>query len=365
MTDDLRPSWSRAAPLLAPYTSDIGVGSPAADVSMFDQDGRPLRLFEDAFAGHTLVLVFCGPLDNAEVSKGLAGFARVENRLQDAGAKLIIVSSRTDARQARGLKDEIGLAAPVCGDGNGSAFAQYGLGKGTDMPGRLSLRTVIVTPNRQVRAIMDEPQSASQAASIVDSVSEEGAAARHWVPGHAPILIIPNALTPDDCAALIGHFTAGGDFAIAKSSQPAPEGMKLPVYDYNRQDRIDHIISDQAILQRIDQRLHERVVPMVKKAFAFDVTQREPLHIARYNGPRDGIEVGHRDNVAASSAHRKFALSINLNDDFEGGELVFSEYAPQGYRAAPGTALVFSSSLLHEVQETTKGIRYNLISHFY
>lgn len=365
MTADLRPSWQRAAPLLEPYKARLEPGATAADSSLFDQDGRPLRLFEDAFAGHILVLVFCGPLDDAAVIEGLKGFAAIEEQIQAAGARLIVISSQTDTRAARRLRREIALASPVCADGNGSAFAQYGLGKGTDMPGRLSLRTVIVTPNRQVRAIMDESHSADRAAEVVTSLVDEASTSRHWIPGHAPILIIPNALTADDCTALIGHFEAGGDFAIAKNTQAGPEGMKLPVYDYNRQDRIDHIISDQAVLQRIDQRLHERVVPMIKKAFAFDVTQREPLHIARYNGPRDGIAVGHRDNVATSTAHRKFALSINLNDDFEGGELVFNEYAPQGYRAAPGTALVFSSSLLHEVQETTKGIRYNLISHFY
>ncbi len=56
---------------------------------------------------------------------------------------------------------------------------------------------------------------------------------------------------------------------------------------------------------------------------------------------------------------------MSLNEEFEGGEIVFKEFSPRGYRPPAGTAMVFSSSLLHEVQETTKGIRYNLISHFF
>ena len=43
----------------------------------------------------------------------------------------------------------------------------------------------------------------------------------------------------------------------------------------------------------------------------------------------------------------RFAVSLNLNDDFEGGELVFPEYA--GVKVSPpaGAAAVFSCSVLH------------------
>lgn len=365
MTPDLRPAHERAAPLLKAYVQAIAQGDTAPDVSLMDQDGRPLRLFEDAFAGRPLVLVFCGSLDDPATAKALQPFAEHRDAFASARATLIVVTSTTDAGKAKDLRDDTGLAAFICGDSNGAAFAQYGLAKGTDIPGRLTVRTVVITPNRQVRSIMDETGSAAAAAEQVAALTAEASKRRHWIPGHAPVLIVPNALDSEDCRLLIEHSEAGGEFAIAKQASPGPQGMKIPVNDYNRQDRVDHIIHDPAVMQRIDQRLHQRVIPLIQKAFAFNVTQREPLHVARYHGPRDGIEIGHRDNVAASSAYRRFALSIALNDDYEGGELVFREYAEQGYRCPAGTALVFSSSLLHEVQETTKGVRYNLISHFY
>ena len=58
------------------------------------------------------------------------------------------------------------------------------------------------------------------------------------------------------------------------------------------------------------------------------------------------------------TAHRRFAVSVNLNEDYEGGEISFPEYGPRRYRPAAGAALVFSCSLLHGVSPVTRGRRY-------
>ena len=42
-------------------------------------------------------------------------------------------------------------------------------------------------------------------------------------------------------------------------------------------------------------------------------------------------------------------------EQFEGGELRFPEFGDQRYRPANGTAIVFSSSLLHEALHVTSG----------
>ena len=55
---------------------------------------------------------------------------------------------------------------------------------------------------------------------------------------------------------------------------------------------------------------------------------------------------------------REVAMSINLNtEEFEGGELRFPEFGDQRYRPDTGTAIVFSSSLLHEAMHVTAGRR--------
>ena len=68
----------------------------------------------------------------------------------------------------------------------------------------------------------------------------------------------------------------------------------------------------------------------------------------------------HRDNTSSLTAHRQFAVTINLNPDreYDGGELRFPEFGRELYRPAEGGALVFSSSLLHEVVPVTRGRRF-------
>jgi predicted 2-oxoglutarate/Fe(II)-dependent dioxygenase YbiX len=65
------------------------------------------------------------------------------------------------------------------------------------------------------------------------------------------------------------------------------------------------------------------------------------------------------------TAHRKFACSINLNDDFQGGDLRFAEFGPTTYRPPVGGAVVFSCALLHEATRVTAGRRYAFLPFFY
>jgi predicted 2-oxoglutarate/Fe(II)-dependent dioxygenase YbiX len=51
-------------------------------------------------------------------------------------------------------------------------------------------------------------------------------------------------------------------------------------------------------------------------------------------------------------------VTINLNREFEGGDLRFPEFGPRLYRAPLGGAIVFSCSLLHQVTQVTAGTRY-------
>ena len=71
---------------------------------------------------------------------------------------------------------------------------------------------------------------------------------------------------------------------------------------------------------------------------------------------------GHRDDVPPTT-YRRFAMSINLNtEEFEGGELRFPEFGDHRYRPDNGTAIVFSSSLLHEALHVTAGRRLVLLA---
>lgn len=368
MNPNDQSALQRAAPQLAPYVRTPQIGDYAPDLNVLDDSGRALRLFEDAFAGRPIVLVVCNRLDEDSTRAWLAEWAAEEAELERLRAHLIFLTSETSARLARSLRRELGLLAPICSDGNGTMLAQMGIPVCADPSSAPVTRTVIITPHRQICALYDETgQAAARARQTVENLNAESDRMNDagWIPGHAPILIVPQALDPADCQALIETYEKSDAFRVARPDAQSQGDYKFMVSDYNRTDRVDHVIQDQALLQRLDQRINERILPMVQKAFAFQVTRRETLHIARYRGERGGIEIGHRDNAVPQSAYRRFALSISLNTDYEGGELVFREYAGKGYRGDVGTALVFSSGLLHEIEETTEGTRYNLISHLF
>jgi peroxiredoxin len=364
MMADHRPTNQIAAPSIRPYVQTLWHGAMALGFETRDETGRRLTLADDHLSGQYLLLVMIGDPDSDGVSPLLKGLAALEPRLDAANATLLVVSASTDAARNKQLKRATGFPWPIASDPSGAIFASYGMHLGTDRQTRL----VLITPYRQIRAWFDPDKDAGATLETIMNLMENAQAAEElrWSPPHAPILIVPNVLTPEECGKLVESVETDTPFMV-RQPRPGeiPGNYKIPVYDHHRQDRIDLIIKDHNTLAFLDDRIFSRVTPMIKKAFAYDVTRREDLHIARYVGRRDGINMGHRDNTEPPGAHRRFALSMSLNDDYEGGEITFAEFSPKGYRVPAGTAMVFSSSLLHEVQETTSGVRYNLISHLF
>ncbi|MAY19543.1 MAG: hypothetical protein CL955_02855 [Erythrobacteraceae bacterium] len=362
---DTRPTYELSAPSIAPYVQPLWPGALATPFETRDEQGRRLTLVDDHLSGRFLLLVLLGEPYGEDAAALLRELAAREGQFDALDATLIAVSASSDARRNTELKRATGFAWPIACDPSGGLFASYGLHKGTDKANRL----VLLTPLRQVRAYFDVDQDAGATLGTIMELMENSAAAAdemRWSPPHAPVLIVPNVLSPEECGKLVESVESETPFMVRRPQPGEIAGnYKIPVYEYDRQDRVDLIIKDPNTLAFLDERIFTRVTPMIKKAFAFDVTRREDLHIARYVGKREGYEIGHRDNTSPAGAHRRFALSMSLNEDYEGGGVAFKEFSPKGYRVPAGTAMVFSSSLLHEVQETTAGVRYNLISHLF
>ncbi len=361
---DKRPTYDIAADQIAAYVQPLWHGASPLPFEIRDDEGRPIRLADDHLSGRYLILVFVNDGSDAGAVPLLSALARQQQELDARDVAVIAIPASSDAESNRALRKKAGFPWPVAGDSTGAVFASYGLHKDNDVAHRI----VLLTPYRQVRIWFDAPDDVDASLQVIMKHIDNANAAdeARWGVPHAPVLLVPNVLTAEECGRLIEAFETGGSLTVRPPRPGEVLGdYKIPVYEHNRQDRVDHIIKDRATLEFLDERIWGRVTPMIKKAFAFDVTRREDLHIARYVGARGGNRMGHRDNTSAATAYRRFALSMSLNDDYEGGEIVFREYSPKGYRPAPGTALVFSSSLLHEVLETTKGVRYNLISHFF
>ena len=357
-------TYEKVSHLIAHYVQNVEPGQFALPINLYDEDGRPLSSTDDFLGGAYLILLFLNAQCNDEARKELGAYVRCEAALRDLNARLLVISASSNADENKNLKTEIGLQCPILGDPAGACHATFGVHMRSASP---VLRTVVLTPMGQVRAIFDVPEVGGHAMKVTDILENAAVATEvQWRPPHAPTLMIPKVLTPDECASLIKSVEADCSIAVDQNDYKAASGnVTVPLYEYDRQDRMNLFIRSQQTLSFLDQRLAERVNPMIKKAFSFDVSKREEIHVARYEGERGGMKMGHRDNITQQTAHRRFALSLSLSDEYEGGEILFREFSEKGYRLSVGSALIFSSSLLHEVSETTSGVRYVLITHLY
>ena len=134
------------------------------------------------------------------------------------------------------------------------------------------------------------------------------------------------------------------------------------VLDPNKKRNLEHLIADPALSRRITQTLARRLGPEVAKVFNYRTPFGfEDFNILSYRHDRQDFFGLHRDTLRQQRP-RRFALSLNLNDDFEGGALRFPEYGPHTYSPKAGAAAVFSTSLLHEALPITKGQRWVLVT---
>ena len=129
--------------------------------------------------------------------------------------------------------------------------------------------------------------------------------------------------------------------------------------------RRDVLIGDPDLVAAITERLERRLYPYIKQALGFTVTHIERFLVSCYDADDGGVFHPHRDNTTQGTAYRKFACSLNLNADFEGGDLRFAEFGPAAYRPPPGGAVVFTCGLMHEALKVTKGRRYAFLPFFY
>lgn len=172
-----------------------------------------------------------------------------------------------------------------------------------------------------------------------------------------PALVLPHVLEPDFCSALIHYYQS-------HDAQPSPilfadkdgQPQRMIAPDFKR--RHDCFLRDKHLVQGLQSRVIRRAVPAIFKVFRFQASRMERLLISAYHAKDQGFFGPHRDNTVSSSAHRQFAISINLNNDFEGGKLFFPEFSLQEFSAPAGGAVIFSCALLHAVSPVTRGTRY-------
>jgi len=179
----------------------------------------------------------------------------------------------------------------------------------------------------------------------------------------APVLVVPNVFEPELCAKLISLYEAEGGEETGFMREI--DGKTVGLVDASHKRRRDYIIMDPAITRETQSRFQRRIVPEIRKVHQFNVTRMERYIVSCYSAEDGGHFSAHRDNTTKGTAHRRFAVSINLNDDFDGGEVGFPEYGARTFKMPPGGAVVFSCSLLHKVTRVTRGSRYAFLPFLY
>ena len=208
-----------------------------------------------------------------------------------------------------------------------------------------------VAPLEQAEAVM------SYLATLPPPASRSGPASR------APVLVLPGVLEPGFCQHLIGLYRGQG--GEPSGFMLEVDGQTILAMDQRFKQRRDHQITDPATRVAIRERIQLRLLPEVWKAFQFSATRLERYIVACYDAEDKGHFQPHRDNTTPGTAHRRFAVTINLNDDYEGGDLRFPEFGPHTYRGPVGGAVVFSCALLHEVTTVSRGARYATLPFLY
>jgi peroxiredoxin/predicted 2-oxoglutarate/Fe(II)-dependent dioxygenase YbiX len=184
------------------------------------------------------------------------------------------------------------------------------------------------------------------------------------VPPPAPVLIVPRVFEPELCRTLIRYYEERG--GVDSGFMQEINGRTVAVHDYGYKRRRDQEILDENLRRECMVRIHNRVAPEIKKAFRFHATRIERYMVACYDAETGGHFQPHRDNTTKGTAHRQFAVSLNLNTgEYNGGGLRLPEFGRQTYAAPAGGAIVFACSLLHEATPVTRGKRYAFLPFLY
>ncbi|MGA0604514.1 2OG-Fe(II) oxygenase [Phenylobacterium sp. VNQ135] len=304
----------------------------------------PEFLFDSA-AGRYVLMLFL-PAEPQAAGGALKALAQRQQQFDDARCSAFVVAA--DPALLGGLQDLHGIRWMPDAEGRIAGAFQ------AEAPHWLlldpALRVMDVAP------LADAERILARVTALGPPGLHAGAAV------HAPVLTAPRIFEPELCEALIGlHADTGGTFTGVMRDD---DDRTVHVMDELKKRR-DVMVRDPGLVAALRERLERRLFPFIGRAFGFQPTRIERYLVSCYDEADGGVFRPHRDNTTQGTAHRVFACSINLNDDFEGGDLRFPEFGPATYRPPVGGAVVFACGLMHEALPVTKGRRYAFLPFLY
>ncbi|MFQ5783632.1 MAG: redoxin domain-containing protein [Alphaproteobacteria bacterium] len=337
-------------------------GDRVPNFTLPNHEGTGLMFYNKTRGGPIALFVYARNAD-AAAGREIAALAAHRPALDELGAEIFVIN-RDSAGNNAALVAAHGLGGHVLSDPMGRITGAFAAavtpGWAEETASTLPVFCLALDPNQRILEVIhagDRP--------LAERVVE---ALRRGLPAPeardlttaAPVLMLPNMLDPATCRRLVEVWETGGH---EEGNVFAVKGGKPVSYvDLARKKRLDHAVRDPALTGELMRTLGPRLVAEVFKAYAYGDFVLEPFTIGAYDVSRGDYFRAHRDNTGPATAARRFALSLNLNEDYEGGGLVFPEYGPHLYMPCAGMAVIFSCSLLHEALPVTAGRRYVLLS---
>jgi predicted 2-oxoglutarate/Fe(II)-dependent dioxygenase YbiX/peroxiredoxin len=306
-------------------------------------------------AGRWVVLSFLGSPSDPRAERELAAMLEVFQLFHED--RLVFYGVLTALPQNPAPYLELStLATSFLADYDGEISRMFGA---ADTP-----RTIILDP--MLRAVADIPWDyaaghAETVRNVLKSLPDvEGFAG---VPLSAPVLIVPRVFDFQLCDVLIQFYEkiGGEDSGFLLDV----DGKTSKVVDYQVKRRNDLGVAHPQLREAIRSQIVRRLLPAVERFFQFQATRMDRYIVACYDSVVGGHFYRHRDNVNFGAQHRRFAVTINLNKDYEGCDLVLPEFGGRSYRAPAAGAVVFSCGALHQVTPITRGRRYAFLAFLY
>jgi predicted 2-oxoglutarate/Fe(II)-dependent dioxygenase YbiX len=315
-----------------------------------------------SLGGRYTLLGFLPPQGTKDCAAMLAPMENGKSLFDPAKRVIALASNAAETRQTRALIALDGELLVFHDQSNGlhDTFGVTGATRETQ-PDVMQAGWFLVDPVMRVMATF-APSDTEQALATLEATGEPLHHAGVATP--APVLIVPRVFEPDFCETLLDYYQSNCGQA------PGVRGDrddKMPVeLDDTAKKRFDCLIDDERLREAAMHRILSRLGPQIEKAFQFKVTRMERYIVCCYDAGTGGCFRAHRDNTTEGTAHRRFAVSINLNaENSDGGGVIFPEYSETAYNPPIGGALVFSCSLLHEVLPITGGQRFAFLPFLY
>lgn len=176
------------------------------------------------------------------------------------------------------------------------------------------------------------------------------------------IKVYENVLSLDECQTILNEYQHSNDWKIALL-----QNMKEDISYRNCETiniSLSNIInSNKDIRTKIDNMIFDKIGSIIKKYisdFPSCVLQADNgYNLLKYK--TGCFYKQHTDSYTDMS--RSISISINLNDDYVGGNMAFFDREIQ-IRSGAGSAIVFPSNFMypHEIMPVEDGTRYSIVT---